>query len=137
MEWSGWRVVMPWKALTDEQWLLIEPLIPKQKRGRPRSRNREILDAILFLLWTNIRWEELPPGFPPKSSVHDRFQLWLKEGFFEQIFERLRGLKPKTDKKLYYLDATIKSAKKGRTDFTGRKNQGKQNKPHRRRERTA
>ena len=128
---------MPWKALTDEQWQLIEPLIPKQTRGRPRSRNREILDAILFLLWTNIRWEELPAGFPPKMTVYDRFKVWREARFFEELFQTLKRLKPKTDKKLYYLDATIKSAKKGRPDFASRKNQGKQNKPHCRRKRTA
>lgn len=128
---------MPWKPLTDEQWNLIEPLIPKQKRGRPRTRNRDILDAILFLLWTNIRWEELPPGFPPKMTVHDRFKVWLKEGFFERLFQVVKKLKPKTDKKLYYLDATIKSAKKGRSDFTSGKNKREQNKPHYRRKRTA
>jgi transposase len=52
---------MAWKALTDAEWDLISPFIPVQKRGIPRSRNREILDAILFILSTNCRWEELPP----------------------------------------------------------------------------
>ena len=103
---------MPWKPLIDAQWELIEPVIPRQRTGRPRSRNREILDAILFILSTNIRWEEIPPGFPPKMTVYDRFQVWRKEGFFEALFERMKVLKPDTDKRLYYLDATIKSAKR-------------------------
>ena len=128
---------MPWKPLSDEQWELIEPVIPKQRTGRPRTRNREVLDAILFVLSTNIRWEEMPPGFPPKMTVYDRFQVWLKEGFFEALFERMKTLKPLTDKRLYYLDATIKSAKKGRQDFTGRKNKRQQNKSRGGRERSA
>ena len=128
---------MPWKPLSDEQWELIEPVIPKQRTGRPRSRNREILDAILFVLATNIRWEEMPPGFPPKMTVYDRFRVWQKEGFFEALFERLKTLKPLTDKRLYYLDATIKSAKKGRQNLTSRENQRQQNKSRGRRERTA
>jgi transposase len=128
---------MPWKPLTDLQWAVIEPLIPKQKRGRPRSRDREILDAILFVLWTGIRWEELAPGFPPKSTVHDRFQVWLAEGFFERLFEALRALKPPTDGCLYYLDATIKSAKGGPSGRESRENKGQQNKPRQRRERIA
>ena len=57
---------MAYKPLTDSQWAFIEPHIPKQKMGRPRTRNREILEAILFVLSTNCRWEELPPCFPPK-----------------------------------------------------------------------
>ena len=119
---------MPWKPLSDEQWKLIEPVIPKQKIGRPRTRNREILNAILFVLATNIRWEEMPPGFPPKMTVYDRFQLWRKEGFFKALFERIKMLKPATDKRLYYLDSTIKSAKKGRQDFASRKDKRQQNK---------
>jgi transposase len=49
---------MAYKPLTDSQWALIEPHIPKQKMGRPRTRNREILEAILFVLSTNCRGEE-------------------------------------------------------------------------------
>lgn len=128
---------MSWKPLSDAQWELIEDLIPRQRTGRPRSRNREILDAILFVLSTNIRWEEMPPGFPPKMTVYDRFQVWRKEGFFESLFERMKALKPSTDKRLYYLDATIKSAKKGRANITGRKDKRQQNKSRGRRERTA
>ena len=81
---------MAWKALTDAEWELISPFIPVQKRGRPRSRNREILDAILFILSTNCRWEELPPCFPPKMTVFDRFKRWQQEGFFETLFHRLK-----------------------------------------------
>ena len=128
---------MPWKALSDEQWNLIEPVIPKQRTGRPRTRNREILEAILFVLSTNIRWEEMPPGVPPKMTVYDRFQIWRKEGFFEALFERVKPLKPATDKRLYYLDATIKVAKKGRQNFTGRENQRQQSQSRSRRKRSA
>ena len=128
---------MPWKALSDEQWNIIEPVIPKQRTGRPRTRNREILDAILFVLSTNIRWEEMPPGFPPKMTVYARFQIWRKEGFFDALFERMKTLKPSTDKRLYYLDATIKSAKKGRKNFTSRENERQQSQSRGRRERSA
>jgi len=126
---------MAWKALTDEQWELIQPFIPKQKLGRPRTRNREILDAILFILSTNIRWEELPPCFPPKMTVYDRFRVWVKAGFFEELFRAMVQLKPASD--LYFLDATIKSSKKGRSGFTSRKDKGQQSKPRRRRGRAA
>jgi|SRR3982750_1397260 transposase len=128
---------MPWKPLNDKQWEFIEPLIPKQRMGRPRSRNREILDAILFVLSTNIRWEEMPPGFPAKMTVYDRFRVWVQDGFFELLFERVKAIKPPTDKRLYYLDATIKSAKKGQENFTSRENKRQQNKSRGRRERTA
>ena len=103
---------MAWRKLNDEEWALIEPLIPKQKRGRPRSRHREVLDAILYKLHTGIRWEEMPPGFPAKMTVYDRFQVWHKAGFFKKLFEKFKRLRPRAGN-IYYLDSTVKTAKKG------------------------
>ncbi len=120
---------MAWKSLTDEQWALIEPHLPLQKMGRPRTRNREILDAILYVLSTGVRWEELPPNFPPKSTVHDRFQLWEAQGFFEDLFQQLKQKRKAVKDELYILDATIKSAKKGRVGRTSWKVKGYENKP--------
>jgi transposase len=46
--------------LTDEQWATIQPLIPKQTGpGKPRADDRETLDAILYVLSTGCRWENL------------------------------------------------------------------------------
>ena len=126
---------MGWKNLSDTEWALIEPHLPKQKRGRPRQKDREILDAVLYILATNIRWSEFPPGFPPKSTVFDRFKVWVKAGFFEKLPGLLRRELPKP--RTYHLDATIKSAKKGRQDFTSWKDQGQQDFAGGRRKRTA
>ena len=51
--------------LTDEQWKVLEPLIgalPKRAdgRGRPRSRSREVLNGILWILRTGAQWADLP-----------------------------------------------------------------------------
>lgn len=120
---------MAWRKLSDEEWGLVEPWIPKQRRGRPRSRDREILDAILYMLYTGIRWAELPECFPPVTTVFDRFKVWSKAGFFKRLFDKLRR-KPPEKGNIYYLDSTVRPAKKGRQDFSGGKNKGHQNKPH-------
>ncbi len=112
---------MAWKKLTDEQWEVVRPLIPKQKMGRPRSRDRELLDAILYVLHTGIRWEEMPPGFPAKMTVYDRFRAWVKEGFFDKLFKALGRRRPESNK-VFYLDSTIKSAKRGQARQSSRKN---------------
>jgi transposase len=101
------------QPLSDSYWSLIEPLIPKQHRGRPRSRNRERLDAIFYVLYTGCRWEELPPTFPPKSTVHKRLQVWQEAGFFDALFKHVKQLKKQLKQDIYLMDATIKSAKKG------------------------
>jgi hypothetical protein len=51
--------------LTDEQWAVIEPLIPQQKSGPGRKRNddRQTLNGILFVLKTGCAWEDVPRRF--------------------------------------------------------------------------
>ena len=73
--------------LTDAEWALIEPLMPKpQARGRPWAWPlREILNAIFYVLRGGIPWRLLPRDLPPKSTVYDRFSLWRDSGLFETI----------------------------------------------------
>jgi transposase len=61
--------------------------------GRPRTRNRESLEAILSVLSTHCRWEELPPCFPPKIKVFDKFKVWQQDGFFEALFKQFKQKK--------------------------------------------
>ena len=118
---------MAWKRLTDGEWEVLKSHLPKQHMGRPRIRgDREIMDALLYILSTGIRWEELPECFPPKMTVYDRFRGWVKDGTIENLLPRLRRKLPKET--LYHLDSTVKSAKKGREDFAGRENKRQQNK---------
>ncbi len=58
--------------LTDAQWKLVQPLIPKPKPGgRPQSVDRrEILNAIFYLVRGGIQWRMLPHDFPPWGTVH-------------------------------------------------------------------
>jgi transposase len=126
---------MGYRKLSDGQWEMLEHLVPKQEMGRPRSRDREMLDAILYVLHTGCRWEELPKEFPPKSSVHSRFRVWAKTGFFKQVLRTLgRHLAPS---QVFHLDSTLKAAKKGRQSGTGQAGQRQQNKPRGERSRIA
>src|SRR6059036_3016857 len=56
--------------LTDRQWAMIQPLIPKQTGpGKPRADDRETLDAVLYVLSTGCRWENQEDRLQP--SLHD------------------------------------------------------------------
>ncbi len=70
--------------LTDEQWEWIEPFVRVERKatGRPRADEREVFEAILFMLHTGIQWRYMPPGFPPKSTVHDYLKLWCNRDAF-------------------------------------------------------
>lgn len=78
--------------LTDEQWQLIEPLIPKAKPGgRPRVVcMRDVIDAILYLNRTGCAWRLLPHEFPPWGTVHYYYRRFRLEGVWEKINTRLR-----------------------------------------------
>src|SRR6516164_9317793 len=77
--------------ITDEQWALIEPLIPIYPGGRPRKTNlRDVVDAIFYLLRTGCQWRYLPKDFPPKSTVWRYFDEWRHNGTLEEIHDKLR-----------------------------------------------
>ena len=78
--------------LTDEQWGLIEDLIPASRPGgRPRTVNmREVVNAILYLTRSGCQWDMLPHDLPSKSSVYDYFALWRDDGTWQQIVDVLR-----------------------------------------------
>jgi transposase len=65
--------------LTDEEWALIEPLLPlgrKPPPHKPPVDRRRVLNALLYVLTTGCQWRQLPKDFPPKSTVHDYFVDW-------------------------------------------------------------
>lgn len=79
--------------LTDEQWELIEMLIPGgRKTGRPREVDmREVVNTMLYLARTGCQWDMLPHDLPAKSTVYDYFAKWRDDGTWQYILDVLRG----------------------------------------------
>lgn len=77
--------------LTNEEWALIEPLIPPARRGgRKREVNvREVVNGIMYVLGTGCQWRYLPKDLPPKSTVYRYFDLWNWDGTLERIHHAL------------------------------------------------
>jgi putative transposase len=77
--------------LTDEQFGLLKPFLPKPKRmGRPPADLREVTDGILYLVRTGCQWRLLPKDFPPWSTVHTWYRRWRRDGTWGRIHEALR-----------------------------------------------
>lgn len=82
--------------LSDEQRLLIEPLITAWK-DRHRSVSgqqgtyamREIVNAILYRGRTGCQWAYLPHDLPPKSARYYYFAAWRDDGTDQVIHELL------------------------------------------------
>jgi putative transposase len=80
--------------LTDEQWLVLEPLVPSEeaKLGRPREVDfREVINAILYLNRSGCQWDMLPHDLPPKSTVYDYFAKWRDDGTWQRMLDTLRA----------------------------------------------
>lgn len=80
--------------LTDEQWAILEPLVPAartQRGGRPREVDmREVVNAILYLLRSGCQWDLLPHDLLPKSTVYEYFAQWRDDGTWSQFVNALR-----------------------------------------------
>jgi putative transposase len=80
--------------LSDEQWAIIEPLIPAPRTehgGRPRKVNmREVINTILYLNRTGCQWDMLPHDLLPKSTVYEYFAQWRDDGTWQTIVDALR-----------------------------------------------
>jgi putative transposase len=79
--------------LTDEQWAILEPLIPPAKSGgAPRKVNlREVLNTLFYHTRSGCQWDMLPHDLVPKSTASEYFLRWRNDGTWPKLVEALRG----------------------------------------------
>jgi len=107
--------------LTDEQWAVLQPIIPAPPRrldgrGRPWRDAREVLNGILWILRTGAPWKDLPERYPPYQTCHRRFQPGGRSGIFERLLQALAtDLRERGELALSecFIDGTFVVAKKG------------------------
>jgi putative transposase len=77
---------------SDAQWYNIEHLFPPPKPGgRPRQYgNRDLADAVFYLLAGGCSWRMLPHDFPPWDSVYGYFRRWQQDGTWQRVHDALR-----------------------------------------------
>jgi transposase len=86
----GDRPAPPWR-IDDRLWQRLEPLLadpPRRFRhpGRLRYPSRQCLEGVLFLLYTGMRYVDLPRelGFPSGETCRRRLHEWIERGVWEQ-----------------------------------------------------
>ena len=81
------------QALSDEQYALLEPMIPPARPGgRPRTTDmRRLLDGLFYLVRTGCQWRHLPPppAFPPWRTVYGYMRAFEGAGVWEGRRHRL------------------------------------------------
>lgn len=79
--------------VTDEQWKLVEALLPDAKPGgRPRKTNlREVLNAIFYLNRSGCQWRMIPHEFPPWRTVYNYYRDWIRLAVWPELLAILRA----------------------------------------------
>ena len=77
--------------LTDEEWQLVEPLIPPRRPGGDKRTvvMREVVNGLMYVLSTGCQWRAIPKDLPPRSTVYGYFDLWTHDGILERIHHTL------------------------------------------------
>lgn len=79
--------------LTDEQWAILQPLIPLAKPGgRPREVDRrKVIKTLLYLNRTGCQGDLPPHDVLPKSTVDAYFSRWRHDGPEQHLMDGLRA----------------------------------------------
>ena len=77
--------------LTDDEWKLVEPLIPPAKRGGDKRTviMREVVNGLMYILSTGCQWRAIPKDLPPRSTLYDYFDLWSWDRTLDLIHHEL------------------------------------------------
>jgi transposase len=75
--------------LSDAQWAVIEPFIPRNQPGPECEDDRRIISGILHVLTSGCRWRDCPSEYGPRTTVYNRFNRWSRRGFWKAMLSAL------------------------------------------------
>jgi transposase len=80
--------------LTDEQWAILEPLLPKGTRAGwpPVWPRRQLIDRIRFRIRTGVPWRDVPVEYGPWGRIYDLFRRWQRDGTWHRVLTQLQAL---------------------------------------------
>ncbi|HKY12601.1 MAG TPA: transposase [Gaiellaceae bacterium] len=114
---------MQWRV-SDRLWERLEPVLadpPRRFRypGRSRYPARACLEGILYVLYTDTPWLQVPYrelGLPSGETCRRRLEEWTRRGLLAQALAVLQGQLAGADKldwSRVIVDASLVEAKKG------------------------
>jgi transposase len=75
--------------LSEAQFSRLEPLLPKDTRGKPRVDDQRVISGIVHVLASGARWADAPPVYGPRKTLYNRFVRWAAKGVWRDAFEAL------------------------------------------------
>ncbi|MGQ5228609.1 IS5 family transposase [Streptomyces sp. yara] len=77
--------------LTDQEWELLAPLIPRAATGRPRVSDRQVINGMVYKIRTGISWRDLPERYGPWQTVYTRFRRYALDGVFTRALQQVQA----------------------------------------------
>ncbi|CAM5444410.1 IS5 family transposase [Streptomyces purpurascens] len=77
--------------LTDQEWELLTPLIPRAATGRPRVEDRQVINGMVYKIRTGISWRDLPECYGPWKTVYTRFRRYALDGVFARALQHIQA----------------------------------------------
>ena len=73
--------------LTDDEWRLIEPLIPPSRPGGNKRSVviREVVNGLMYILSTGCQWRAIPRDLAARSTVNRYFARWTDDGTVDRL----------------------------------------------------
>ncbi|QOV33290.1 IS5 family transposase [Streptomyces ferrugineus] len=77
--------------LSDQEWELLAPLIPRAATGRPRVEDRQVVNGMVYKIRTGISWRDLPERYGPWQTVYTRFRRYALDGVFTRALQQIQA----------------------------------------------
>ncbi|MBN3726263.1 transposase [Burkholderia sp. Ac-20379] len=86
----------PYRDITDIEWQRVAVLLPelrprKELRGRPLADARNVLNGVLWVIFSGASWSAIPRRYPAYQTCHRRFMLWYESGTLRAVLNELFG----------------------------------------------
>ena len=75
--------------LSDAQWAVIEPFMPRNQPGARRVDDRRTISGIIHVIKSGCRWRDCPAAYGPHTTVYNRFNRWSRRGFWRGMLVAL------------------------------------------------
>jgi transposase len=73
--------------LTDAEWAIIDPLLPRKSRGVARVDDRRVLNGIFWRLRSGAPWADIPERYGPSTTCYNRFVRWRAAGIWDKLLQ--------------------------------------------------
>jgi transposase len=77
------------REITDEEWELVEPLLPIGRSGPYPEHLREHFEGVIWRFRTGSPWRDMPAGHGVWQTVYHSFQKWRDQGVFQSLMDAM------------------------------------------------